>query len=74
MRPNDAKPDPGRQPATPDPSLERATERDRLLRSILARFDADLASLRDPDTPRWVRRVLSRRGKLRKPPVAGPSF
>ena len=44
------------------------------LDELTARFDASLASLRDPETPQKVRRIFAAKGRLRNPPKAGETF
>ena len=41
---------------------------------LIARFDASLSSLKDPETPQMARQVLAAKGKLRRPPSAGETF
>ena len=41
---------------------------------LAARFDADLASLQDPDAVHKVQRVFAAKGRLRHPPKAGETF
>jgi hypothetical protein len=49
-------------------------ERRAALDELTARFDANLASLKDPQTANKARRVFAAKGKFRNPPKAGQAF
>lgn len=49
-------------------------ERDSLIKSVEERFDSALDSLQAPDTPQRIRKVFAAKGRLRKAPIAGPTF
>lgn len=44
------------------------------LDELTARFDASLASLKEPETKEKARRAFAAKGKLRHPPKAGETF